>query len=157
MKKLLIALCLICSLTVFAQGPGNGQGKGPKQDKKEWLAKMREYKHAFITKELNLTADQQTAFFAVYDKMMEERMALEDGVRTKERALIKKGTAATDAELDALITEQYALDSKLAAVDAKYLPQLKKAISRQQLVRLKHAERKFNRQLMEQRNKPDHK
>lgn len=157
MKKIFIALFLICSLSAIAQGPGKGPGKGPKQDKKEWFAKMRDYKHAFIAKELSLTQEQQRDFFTAYDKMMEERMALEEELRDKEHALMKKGTAATDAEIDAIINEQYAIDAKLAAVDAKYLPQLKKTVSGKQLVRLKHAERKFNRQLMEQRNKPDHK
>ena len=52
-------------MPVVAQKKQQGQ---PRPDKKEWMAKMREAKHNFLAKELQLTDEQKKEFFAIYDK-----------------------------------------------------------------------------------------
>lgn len=155
MKNLLI-ICLIFSLfsvctPAYAQGNSNGSGK---PDKKEWLQKMKAYKHEFLISELKLTEEQKADFFAVYDAKDSERSAAERSLRKMERDLIKKlesGTA-TDEELEKCITEQLALNGKLAEIDKKYINQLRKVLSKEQLFKLPRAERKFLRTLMENRH-----
>lgn len=144
-----IAVVAMGVMPVAAQKHQHGQQR---PDKKEWMAKMREAKHKFLAKELQLTDAQKKEFFAVYDKNEDARRKVELESRQFERTIEQKGDAATDAELDALINDQFSMEERLSKVDQESLPQLRKILTRRQLARLKHAERKFNRTLMEQRN-----
>lgn len=151
MKQIRIFLSLI----ILALGvmPAVAQKNGPKhQNRKEWMAKMREVKHEFMAKELQLTDAQKTPFFEIYDKCENARHSVEHEAREKEKAIEKKGDAATDAELDAIINDQFTMEERLGKVDQQYLPQFRKVLTRRQLARLKHAERKFMRKLMEKKN-----
>ncbi len=151
MKQIRIILSLL--LLSFAVMPALAQKKGPHHpDRKEWMAKMREVKHEFMAKELQLTDAQKAQFFEVYDKCEDARHAVEREAREKEKAIEKKGDAATDAELDAIINDQFTMEERLSKVDRQYLPQFRKILTRRQLARLKHAERKFMRKLMEKKN-----
>lgn len=136
-------------MPVAAQNKQHGQQR---PDKKEWMAKMREAKHNFLAKELQLTDAQKKEFFVIYDKNEDARRRVEHESRQLERAIEQKGDAATDAELDAVINDQFSLEERLSKIDRETLPQMRKVLTRRQLARLKHAERKFNRTLMEHRN-----
>lgn len=118
---------------------------------------MREVRRDFLSKELQLTDAQKKEFFEVYDKCQEARHKIEHEARQRAKAVEQKGDAATDAELDAVIAEQYSVEERLAKVDKEYLPQLRKTLTRRQLAKLKHAERKFTRKLMEKHNDAPHK
>ncbi len=137
----------LATMPVFAQ-PKNHS----KPDRKEWMAKMREVKHDFIAKELQLTDAQKKDFFEVYDKWQAARHGVEQDARQREKAVEEKGDAATDAELDAVIADQFAVEERLSKVDKEYLPQLRKTLTRRQLSKMKHAERKFLRKLMDKHN-----
>lgn len=39
------------------------------EDRQRWTQKMRQYKHDFLIKELDLTREQQNEFFPLYDAM----------------------------------------------------------------------------------------
>lgn len=137
---LLTALCI--SFASLADNHGQRQ---------KWMENMRQAKHEFLTKELKLSETQCRDFFPLYDKMTEERMALEKKLRCREQEVLDKGDKATDREIDAVIDDQYSIDIKLNDIDRKYLPRFKSILSRPQLLRLKHAERKFQRQLMQKK------
>lgn len=141
---LLMSVCIL---------PASAQKKDQKRPaRKEWMAKMREVKHDFMAKELQLTDAQKAQFFEVYDKCEDARHEVEREAREKEKAIEKKGDAATDAELDAIINDQFTMEERLGKVDRQYLPQFRKVLTRRQLAKLKHAERKFMRKLMDKKN-----
>ncbi len=146
---LLVVAVVVGTMPVAAQKKQHGQQR---PDKKEWMAKMREAKHNFLAKELQLSDAQKKEFFAIYDKTEDARRKVEMESRQFERTVEQKGDAATDADLDAVINDQFSLEERLSKVDQESLPQLRKVLTRRQLSRLKHAERKFNRTLMEHRN-----
>jgi Spy/CpxP family protein refolding chaperone len=151
-RLILVSLSiLLCTIAASAQAQRGGKGKAPsKGERNEWMAKMRQYKHDFIARELGLTEKQKTEFFAIYDSMEKERMELEGKVRETERQVRARKKNATSAELDRAIKEMFDLDGKQNAVIMKYLPKLKKVLTKQQLFDLKRAERNFQRDLMEQ-------
>jgi Spy/CpxP family protein refolding chaperone len=151
-RLILVSLSLLlCTIAASAQAQRGGKGKAPgKGERTEWMAKMRQYKHDFIARELGLTEKQKTEFFAIYDCMEKERMELEGHARETERQVRARKKNATPAELDHAIKEMFDLDGKQNAVTMKYLPKLKKVLTRQQLFDLKRAERNFQRDLMEQ-------
>lgn len=143
-KIFTILLAVMLSLPVFAGGHGN---------RKKWMDDMKRTKHEFLAKELQLSKTQCRDFFDVYDKMMEERFAVEKKMREAEMTVINKGANASEREINAVIDEQYSLDIKLNKIDRKYLPWLREILTPSQLMKLKHAERKFQRHLMEKKGK----
>ncbi len=151
-KRLLLALCIVATLTLSAQQP-HRRGGDRRPDRTEWMRKMKQLKHEFMTRELNLSAEQQKAFFALYDAKEDERFQAERAVRRSDRALLDKIGDASDSELDAAIDAQYEFDSKLAQIEKKYLPKFRKVLTRQQLFKLRHVEREFQKMLMERKNK----
>ena len=142
---------VLTSMSVFAQPKTQSR-----PDRKEWMAKMLEVRRDFLSKELQLTDAQKKEFFEAYDKCQEARHRIEHDARQHEKAIEQKGDAATDAELDAVIAELYSIEERLAKVDKEYLPQLRKVLTRRQLAKLKHAERKFTRKLMEKHSDASH-
>lgn len=155
MKKLrflLLSLCLILSLgDIAAQQRQQGNHAEAKPDKTEWLRKMKNFKHEFLARELDLAPKQRDEFFRIYDAKEAARFEAEKQVRKMERQILKKGENATDEECDCCIKAQYELNEKLAAIEKKYESAMRKILSKRQLMRLPHAERKFQRRLMDGR------
>lgn len=146
-------------LTVLLLMPLSSQAGNPKkirakkhENKTEWLQKLKDYKHAYMIKELDLTDNQQADFFRIYDSKESERFAAERNVREIEKKLIKKGDAATDADYDAAIAAQYKLNDEIARIETKYSKEMRKVLTPRQLFKLRFAERDFQRKLMEKRH-----
>lgn len=150
-RRLLLALCIVSTLTLAAQQSQHRRGDR-RPDRTEWMRKMKQLKHEFMARELDLSAEQQKAFFALYDEKEDERFQAERAVRRSDRDLSNRIADASDSELDAAIEAQYELDSKLALIEKKYLPKFRKVLTRQQLFKLRRVERKFQKMLMERRN-----
>lgn len=149
MKRSIIIILIIAIFAplnmVVAQGKKN-------VDRKEWFAKMRQHKHDFLTKELNLTKDQEAKFFAVYDAMEDELHKVNRDTRKLEKQ-VADNKAATDVEYDAASKAIIELKKKEAAIELKYFDKLKATISSKQLFLLKKAERKFTKNIMKEHNK----
>lgn len=151
MKHLKLLLFLFV-VALAVQPVAAQKNRGAKPDRKEWMAKMREVKHEFLSKELQLTDAQKKEFFEIYDKSQEARHKIEHDARQREKVIEQKGDAATDAELEAIVNDQFTMEARLNKVDREYLPQMRKVLTLRQLSKLKHAERKFMRKLMEKSN-----
>lgn len=120
-------------------------------ERQQWMAEMQQYKHDFLTRELELTDAQKDEFFTVYDKMDFEMREAEAQVRQLERLVRRKGDAATDEELGTATDAAFALPARQYDITMKYLPQLKTVLTPRQLFKLKGAERRFTQELMEHR------
>lgn len=130
--------------------PGRSAGKA---DFKRWMKQMKKYKRDFLTRELNLSDEQQEAFFAIYDKMEDEKWQLGREVRRMEREINKKGNEATDLELEKAADAAVELPGKQNEVERRYHEEFKKVLTKRQLFKMSAAERKFQKSLMEQRGK----
>lgn len=154
MKKI-INLCLLLTCIGFCLSVNAQEHRHhEKLNKEEWLKKMTEFKHGFLVTELDLSEQQSEDFFEIYDAKENERSAVERKLRKMERELSKKienGTA-TDEEIEECIEEQYKFNTKMAEIDKKYEKQFRKHLTKKQLFKLPHAERKFMRILMERRH-----
>lgn len=147
MKRFITFILILSLFAPLCQIEAKGNGK----DRKEWFKKMRDYKHQFIIKELNLSAEQQKNLFPIYDKMEDEIFK----VTSETRQLEKKVSSGkvTDLEYENAARAITELKQKECAIELKYFDQLKAILSSQQLFLLKKAERKFSHQLMKMRNK----
>lgn len=154
MKPLRILLLLLACAIVTPAFADKKEKNSPKRpDRKEWMAKMKEANHKFLAEELKLNSAQKEDFFAVYDRMLAERMHLEEQCREMERAIHRKGKNATEKEINDVINEQFTLEERLSKLEQKYLPELRKVLSPSQLLRLKHTEREWHCRLMQQHGK----
>lgn len=130
-----------------AQTPDDGPG-----DRKQWFKEVREFKHNFLAKELNLTKEQQKAFFPLYDAMEDETWKINRETRELE-SKVASSAKATDLEYDKATDAIYEQKEKEGAVERAYMQKFRQVLSREQLFKLKSAERRFARKLMQHHNR----
>jgi hypothetical protein len=140
MKKIAFLIgMMLFALALFAQG---GKGDGPLSEER-WK-EFEAQKVAFFTREMNLTPDEATKFWPLYNEM-----------QTK----IRKAAGPTwrPAGKDASLTEQQAHDRVKALLDAEetvlklrreYYRKIASEISARKLWLMLDAERDFHRQLV---------
>lgn len=124
----------------------------PDNDRAKWFDQLRQHKREYITKELDLTKEQQAKFFPVYEEMDTKLMQLNDEVRATERNLDKEGQAADDNDYLKASAMMFDLKSKEGAIEKQYYVKFKQILTPRQLFRLKKVERKFTRELMKKYN-----
>lgn len=145
----LIALTLIVATTAIAAAaapPADGR-RARDNDREQWFAQLRQFKHEYFTKELGLTAEQQTRFFALYDAMDAERRGLKRAVRKAEKTLKEKGKSATDADYEKVSKEVYSMKGQINDIEMKYYEQFKTVLTTKQLYQLKEVEDNFSQLL----------
>lgn len=132
---------------------GSASAQKSKTDRAEWIKEMQRVKHEYLVKELSLSKEQQTKFFPVYDAMDEELRRLFDENRAMERQIRQKGNKATEIELERAADAQFTLKTREAAIEKAYYPKFKQLLTKKQLFNLKHAERRFQRKMINEHHK----
>lgn len=121
-------------------------------DRARWLSSIREYKHDYLAKELDLTKEQQREFFPLYDSMEDEIERINAETRDIERRLAENPDAS-ELELEngaRTIFEQKRAEGQ---VEMTYFDKFKEILTARQMVKLKNTERKFNQQLVNHHRK----
>jgi Spy/CpxP family protein refolding chaperone len=142
MRKSTITLLIILLTATVAMAVQKDNG-----DKKQWLKEMREYKHSFLAKDLELSRDQQNKFFPIYDKMDDELMKVNGETRDLEQK-VADSDKPSDLEYDMAIQAIFDLKGKEAEIEGRYLDQFREILTKRQLFQLKNSERKFSMQMM---------
>ena len=131
----------------FMAADMNAQSALSENDRSRWLSEIREYKHEFLAKDLELTREQQRDFFPLYDSMEDEV----ERINTETRALETKVTESKEAsDLEIENASRTIFEQKRAEgqVEMTYFDKFKEILSPRQLLRLKNAERRFTQQLV---------
>lgn len=128
--------------SVFAQSV-----QPDESDRRKWMTEMRNFKHEFLAKDLNLTKEQQQEFFASYDEMEDRIDRLNAETRDLEQRIMTDSDAS-DVEVDAAARAVYQLKSEESKIELEYFDRFKEILQPRQLIKLKNAERKFTQQLM---------
>jgi len=118
------------------------------EDLNRYVTQVRAYKHDYFVKELDLTDEQQEAFFELYDRMEDRIMGLSTEVRGLETNALAE--SASPEEIDAAAAALYGQKLREGEIEMEYYAMFKDILSPRQLVLLKQADRKFNQQLMRQ-------
>lgn len=134
-----------------------GRNGGNREEYKQWMEQMKKYKNDFLSRELKLTDEQKEKFLPLYEKMESEKRQLERDTRHMEHAVREKGDKATDLELEKAADAAVELAGKQNEVERRYHDEFKKILTKRQLFNLSDAERKFQRNLMDQRGKQNRK
>lgn len=150
MKRFIILTFIFAFLAtsyVYAQGRNNDANR------REWFKEVRQYKHNFLTKELNLSEDQQEKFFSIYDAMEEEIHNAQRETRSLTWKIRESKSEVSDLEYEKAAEAQFELKGKESQIEMKYFPQFKNVLSKKQLFLLKHAEHKFTREIMDKHSR----
>ncbi|MCM1071098.1 MAG: hypothetical protein NC210_03160 [[Clostridium] fimetarium] len=146
MKKLI----LIAIMVMAAVAPSAlAQGKNARQ---QWMSEMRQYKRAYLAKELDLTKEQQNKFFPLYEAMEDECARLDEDTRLMERR-IADASDATDLEYEKAADTMYDTKVRQAEIEKEYAAKFKEVLSAKQYFNLKDADRKFARDMMRQHHR----
>ncbi|MCH5219552.1 MAG: hypothetical protein J1F20_03195 [Muribaculaceae bacterium] len=142
--------CIIC-LVVLALSDNDAFAQRPKpgddDQRKEWMAEMRDYKHEFYKKELDLTREQEVPFFKALDQMDDELFRVGEETRQLERK-IYQDSDASDTEMESAARALFEQKKKEADIELKYFDEFKTTLTKRQLLKMKETERRFNRALL---------
>lgn len=138
MKKitLLLFICLFAA-NVFGQQGHRGE-------------KVKALKIAFITEQLDLSSDEASQFWPIYNKY-EEKI---NDIRKKERkeiiqVLRNNFETITDAEANKLIDKSISSREQQRTFETQMINELRVAISPKKVIQLKRVEDAFKRKLLE--------
>ena len=142
MNKKTYILTLIFALTIGFQSFS--------QERKGSRKKIKALKVSFITEKLELTSQEATKFWPVYNKFEKERYQ----IHYVNRAEIKKKIDGlggidklTEKQAEAFTKDMLALEKLDYNTNVRYQNALSKVISYKKIVKLQMVERDFNRQL----------
>lgn len=141
---LLTVTLLLSGLTVVAQ-PKNIPDDSERQ---KWFKEMRDYKHNFLAKELDLSREQQRKFFPLYDEMEDQAARLNHETRLLEEKVAKSETDVTDIEYEKATEALFEQKCKEGEIEKAFMKKFQPILSKKQLFQLKGAERKFTRDIM---------
>lgn len=148
MKKFLICFCIIflqTALTKVSAQPPQSPDDG---DRQKWMTELRNYKHDFLVKELEIDEDQQKQFFSEYDSMEDRINELNMQTRNLEQKVLADPNAS-DVEIEAAARALFELKGEESKIELEYYDKFKEILSPKQLIRIKNAERKFTQRLMQ--------
>lgn len=131
------------------QAWGAPQGKG---EREQWMTEMRQYKRIYLTKELELSREQQNKFYPLYEEMEDQEAKINDEARMMEKRVADLPNA-TDLEYEKATEAIYDAAVRSAELEKEYMGKFADILSRKQLFRLKSVERQFNREMMKQHHR----
>lgn len=146
-KHLLVFIFTIITSFSFAQN-----GRLMKQKKEQ----VKSLKVAFITSELNLTADESAKFWPLYNAFDEKQSEIR---RTKMKSYLDRMDSenfdnVSEKEAATLLSQMESSEEELHQLRKKFIGSLKSVLPAVKILKLKKAEEDFNRKLLQQyRNK----
>ncbi|MBP4138343.1 MULTISPECIES: sensor of ECF-type sigma factor [Flavobacterium] len=141
-KNILSILFFLVSFSFYAQN-------GNLDEKRE---KIKEYKVAFLTTELELTSAEAEKFWPIYNAYDDKQFELRhDKMKTYLRKLNDDTiNSISEKEATTLLSQIESTDKELYLLKEKYIQSLKKILSAKKILKLKKSEDDFNRKLLKQ-------
>lgn len=134
MRRLFISLLLtVCTLSLFAQGPG----KGPKFDPQKFEQNLE----AKVLQRMNLTQAEKTKFLPLYREMRKKELA----VMKAEGDLSKKGQPKNNAEWAERLKKHDATQVSLKKIQQVYHEKMLKVVSAWKVMAMIKAEEDYHR------------
>ncbi len=142
-----LIFALLISIQLFSQQRGSSE-------------KIKALKVSFITEKLELTSNEASKFWPIYNKFETERYKLYHVKRAEMKKKID-GLGGIDElsekQAEVFTKDMLALDKSNYDTNVRYQNALKKVISYKKMVKLQMAERDFNRQMIRRYRKTKNK
>lgn len=145
MKRLLIVAFGLIGLMAFAQ-----ENEAPLDDDRDpkGREKVKAIRIAYITEKLGLTPEQSEKFWPVYNEFFEKRQEMRKELRNERERM---GTnALTPEQKQTLINLDLAIKQKELDLEKGYSTRLMRVITADQMLKLRTAEKDFQRMLIQQ-------
>ena len=141
-KHILFTLCLLINFSLNAQNE--------KTDEKR--EKIKEYKVAFLTTELELTSSEAQKFWPIYNAYDDKQFDLRHNkIKNYLRKLDDNNiNSLSEKEAATYLSQIESADKELYVLKEKYNANLKKILSAKKILKLKKSEDDFNRKLLKQ-------
>ena len=140
----------IIILFLFIQGisaQNNKDQKGPIRDK------IKAQRIAFITDRLNLSPDEATKFWPVYNQFSGELEEVKKQQNQLRKTTNDKLAVMSDKEIDKALEDELSAQQKSIDLQRKYMVELKKTIPTRKVAMLYKAERDFKIMLLKRMRK----
>ena len=141
-RTLLPVIAIFISATLFAQN----RIKKPDQDK------IKAYKIAYITDQLNLTSEEAQKFWPIYNEHEKKLAQFRKEENSSIRKLIKNRDLidqVSESDAQELVISVASIQNKTHVTNQEYLKKLKKILPYKKILKLQIAEREFKRKLFE--------
>lgn len=139
-NKLLLMILFLLSIQVFAQPP--------RGEKKEQIKAL---KVGFITTELDLTTDEASKFWPIYNSFEDKQFELRhQKMRSFHGRMDSDLDKISEKEAAALLTQMENNEEELHQIRKKFIASLKGVLPSVKIIQLKKAEDDFNRKLLQQ-------
>ncbi len=145
-KRFISAFTLLVAVLLSAV-PSAAQSALSNTDRQRWLSELRTYKHEFLTRELDLTREQQRDFLPLYDRMEDDIEELNASTRELESKITDE---SSDLELENTARTVFELKRAEGQIEMTYFDKFRSILKPRQLFKLKSAERVFTQQLVNQ-------
>lgn len=144
MNKQLFFIILFSVISIFqcqtAQANNNGK---PQQTDNKWLNEVRNYKHSFLIKELDMTDEQSKEFIPIYTEMENKIYQANREARKLEQEISATSLHVSDEEYERVATILSQVKTKEAEIEQEYFQRYSKILTKKQLFLLKRAENRF--------------
>lgn len=148
MKQVLYIIILAAIASIMPARAQQTESDPEMPLRQEFYKELRDYKHRFMARELELSREQQQKFFSLYDQMEDETNKLNSETREMERRVLDEPDGVTDIEYDNAINSLFDLKIREGEIEKDYMEKFRDILTRRQLFMLKSAERNFSRDLM---------
>lgn len=149
MRKFLLVFVFILSLCggIFDAGIASAQDKKPNV---KMMKEIQEYKIKFLAQEMELKDNQKKEFADIYVKYDDERMKNFRDIRQLEKKLNSNSTEQEYKEINDKLASSRLRDVEL---EKEYNEKFSKVLTPKQIYKMKDAEEKFRRKMMDMRHK----
>ena len=141
MKKTIIYLCLLL-LAAPCKMLAQNEEEGPAGSQVEGL------RVGVYTRVLNLTSDEATKFWPVFNEMQAQIQKVRDEEKELRKNLIKNYQTASDAEVQKTIDRMFDLEQSVLDIKRKYYKEFAKVIPVKKVALIPKADREFQQEVL---------
>jgi hypothetical protein len=143
-RTVILLITLAAGLNTYAQPPGSNPMGGPPEDDKgpvrDWIRTKR---IGFFTDKLNLTPDEATKFWPVYNIYTKEIDDLRAERRKDQKTALRNIDDMDDAAIGKALDAEFVFRQKELDIEHKYLAEWKKVLPLKKVALLLKAEQEF--------------
>jgi Spy/CpxP family protein refolding chaperone len=142
MKKLILILLVITTVSYGQRPNNNGQGSNSER--------IKSLKIAHITEELDLTSSEAEKFWPIYNEYNDAMMAIRKEQRGESNEKLRKEgiDALTDKDANILIDKMLAMKTTELNYKKELISNLKGVLAPKKIIKLQQAERSFKEKLL---------
>ncbi|TCK68908.1 hypothetical protein DFQ05_0418 [Winogradskyella wandonensis] len=139
MKRIITLLLLFAGLLSVAQPGQNGRMQ----------ERIKAQKVAFITEQLELSADEAEKFWPIYNNFDDKSNKIKSDYFRPIMRKIRKNQEVSESEANTLLEQMIEGENKMHLAKQTLLEDLKKVIPAKKIIKLKAVEDAFNKKLLE--------